>query len=135
MKGAEGEGAKISEREKGGVSGIPCSPRHGLGLGFSGPLPFLEAVTQDAQELDSQASLWQRSVYILDAEPSFREEGLTFPAPSKPLHCPCSKRTSPWPGRWEELSPLLQGRTGNGSVFFYLQPMTIVWKINEACFS
>lgn len=97
MKGAEGEGVKISEREKGGVSGIPCSPRHGLGLGFSGPLPFLEAVTQDAQELDSQASLWQRSVYILDAEPSFREEGLTFPAPSKPLHCPCSKRTSPWP--------------------------------------
>lgn len=27
MKGAEGEGVKISEREKGGVSGIPWSPR------------------------------------------------------------------------------------------------------------
>lgn len=85
---------------------------------FSGPLPFLEAVTQNPQELDSQASLWQTSVYILDAEPSFREEGLTFPAPSNRSTAPDSKTMVSLASVVGELSPLLQGRAGNGSVLF-----------------
>lgn len=103
---------------------------------FSGPLPFLEAVTQNPQELDSQASLWQTSVYILDAEPSFREEGLTFPAPSNRSTAPDSKTmVSLASVMGRTLAPL----TGKGwkwiCFVFYLQPMAIVWKINEACFS
>lgn len=132
MKGMGGEGVKVSELEKGGVSGIHCSPRtpriprHGEGGVFSGPLPFPEAVTQNPQEPDSQASLWQRSVYLLDAEPSFREQGLTFPAPSNSPTAPGSKRTLSLDSAvGRTLAPLI-GKGWKWICFFYLQPMTIV---------
>lgn len=87
---------------------------------FSGPLPFLDAVTQNPQELDSQASLWQTSVYILDAEPSFREEGLTFPAPSNRSTAPDSKTMVSLASVVVELSPLYREGLEMDLFFFLL---------------